>query len=96
MLLYELDLLAVLQSNLAPLKHVDQTPRGGHHKMTATVRVPHLGADVGTTVHHTGSHSRPVGKLRVRENGLGYNNEIETQLNIINKTNKRRKFLPYM
>lgn len=63
MLLYELDLLAVLQSNLAPLKHVDQTPRGGHQKMTATVQVPHLGADVGTTVHHTGSHSRPVGKL---------------------------------
>jgi hypothetical protein len=43
---------AVVEGNLAALHHVDKTAGRGHQQVAASVKVTHLSAYVGTTVHH--------------------------------------------
>lgn len=49
----------MVEADLAPLHHVDETPWGGHQQVTASIKVAHLGADVRSTVHHTWTHTSP-------------------------------------
>lgn len=62
-------LLAVVQSDLAPLHHVHQSAWRGHQQVAASLQVSDLLAYVGSSVHHAGTHSGPVGKLRREEEG---------------------------
>ena len=55
--------LAHFKSNPAPLHHVHQPSRSCHEQQTATLQVSNLCSNVCTSVHHTGTHTGPVGKL---------------------------------
>ena len=56
-------LLAAVESDLASLHHVDETSRCRHQQMAATLKIPHLGADVSSSIHHTRAHVGAVRKL---------------------------------
>ena len=55
--------LAHFKSNPSPLHHVHQPSRSRHQQQTATLQVSNLCSNVCTAVHHTGTHTGPVGKL---------------------------------
>ena len=55
--------LAHFKSNPSPLHHVHQPSRSCHQQQTATLQVSNLCSNVCTAVHHTGTHTGPVGKL---------------------------------
>ena len=55
--------LAHFKSNPAPLHHVHQPSWSRHQQQTATLQVSNLCSNVCTSVHHTGTHTGPVGKL---------------------------------
>lgn len=57
-------LLAVVQSNLAPLHHVHQSSRCGHQQVAASLQFSYLLANVCSAIHNAGTHSGPVGKLQ--------------------------------
>lgn len=56
-------LLAVIQSDLAPLHHVHQSSGCRHQQVAASLQISDLLADVCSSIHHTGAHSGAVGKL---------------------------------
>lgn len=56
-------LLAVVQSDLAPLHHVHQSSWRGHQQVTASLQISDLLTDVCSSVHDTGTHSGAVGEL---------------------------------
>lgn len=49
--------LAIVQTNLASLHHINQTSRCGHQQVTASLQVPDLLANVSTTINHTGTYT---------------------------------------
>ncbi len=49
--------LAIVQSDLAPLHHINQTSWCGHQQVTASLQVPDLLANIGAAIHHAGTHA---------------------------------------
>jgi len=59
-------LRAVVQSNLSSLHHVHQSPRCGNQQVATSLQISYLLANVGSSIHHTGTHSGAVGKLQTK------------------------------
>lgn len=49
--------LAIVQSDLAPLHHINQTSWCGHQQVTASLQFPDLLANISAAVHHAGTHT---------------------------------------
>lgn len=54
---------AVVQTHSASLQHVHQSAWSGHQEVTATLKVSDLTTNISTTIYHTGTHMRAIGKL---------------------------------
>lgn len=53
----------MLEGHSSSLKHVDQSTRGSHQKMTSHLQISHLLADTGAAVDDAGTNVGPVGEL---------------------------------
>lgn len=62
-----LDLLAVVQTNFAPLHHVYQTARCGHEQVTASFQIPNLLAYISTSINDARTHFGAVGELHTTQ-----------------------------
>lgn len=56
-------ILAVVQTDFAPLHHIHQTTGCGHQQVTASLQITNLLTDISSTIHHTRPHMRAIGKL---------------------------------